>query len=252
MISGPAGAPALLLSNSLGTTHEMWDAQASEWSRHYRVIRYDTRGHGRSPVSPGDYTIDQLGRDALAVLDKAGAKTAAVCGISLGGLTALWLGINAPDRITSLVAANTAARIGTVERWNDRIARVKNESMRAVADTLMGTWFTDDFRRREPATVARLHDMLATTPQQGYLGCCGALRDADLREAARGIRTPTLVVTGSFDASTPPAGAEDICSRVQGSRLVTLPSAHLSNVECAQEFNHQVGAFLAAAKGTHV
>jgi 3-oxoadipate enol-lactonase len=216
------------------------------------VIRYDTRGHGRSPVTPGDYTLDQLGHDALAVLDAAGATTALVCGISLGGLTALWLGVHAPERVTALVAANTAARIGTVDRWNDRIAKVRGEGMDAVADALMATWFTDGFRERDAETVARFHRMLATTPKDGYLGCCAALRDADLREAVRGIHVPTLVVTGSFDASTPPAGAHDICSRVQRARLLTLPSAHLSNVECAGEFTSQVGDFLAAAKGTHV
>ena len=120
------------------------------------------------------------------------------------------------------------------------------------SDLLMGTWFSDGFRQREPEVVARFHRMLAATPKDGYLGCCGALRDADLRESVRGIRAPTLVVTGSFDASTPPGGAQDICNRVRGSRLLTLPSAHLSNVECAREFTSQVGEFLAVTKGTHV
>jgi 3-oxoadipate enol-lactonase len=244
-VDGPADAPALLLSNSLGTTLEMWDAQAAEWSRMYRVIRYDTRGHGGSPVPPGDYTLDDLGRDALAVLDAAGAATARVCGISLGGLTAMWLGVNAPDRVTALVAANTAARIGTVERWNERIAKVRTEGMKAVADMLMSTWFTEGFRRRAPGVVAGFHRMLTASPRDGYIGCCAALRDADLREAIRTISAPALVVAGDFDASTPPAGAEDIHSRVRGSTLLRLPSAHLSNVECADEFTRQVGGFFA-------
>jgi 3-oxoadipate enol-lactonase len=223
----------------------MWDAQVAEWSRAYRVIRYDTRGHGGSQVPSGDYTIDALGRDALDVLDAAGAATARVCGISLGGLTAMWLGVNAPDRVTALVAANTAARIGTVERWTERIAKVRNEGMTAVADMMMGTWFTEGFRRREPEVIAGFHRMLAASPPDGYIGCCAALRDADLREAIRGITAPALVVAGDFDASTPPAGAEDIRSRIAGSTLLRLPSGHLSNVECAGEFTRQVGGFFA-------
>ena len=222
--------------------------RSAEWSRTYRVIRYDTRGHGRfggSSIPSGDYTIDDLGRDALAVLDAAGATTSLVCGISLGGLTAMWLGVNAPDRVTALVAANTAARIGTVVRWTERIAKVRQEGMAAVADMMMGTWFTEDFRRREPNVVAGYQRMLAASPPEGYIGCCAALRDADLREAVRGISAPTLVVAGQFDASTPPVGAQDICDRVPGSTLITLPSGHLSNIECAHEFTREVGVFLA-------
>ncbi len=249
-VDGPDHAPALLLSNSLGTTLEMWDAQVSDWSRTYRVIRYDTRGHGGSSIPSGNYTIDDLGRDALAVLDAAGTDTALVCGISLGGLTAMWLGVNAPERITAVVAANTAARIGTVERWTARIAKVRNEGMTAVADMMMGTWFTEGFCRRQPEVVAGFQRMLAASPPEGYVGCCAALRDADLREVVRGIRAPMLVVAGQFDVSTPPAGAEDICGRVEGSTLVTLPSGHLSNIECADEFTRCVGDFLAGCGTT--
>lgn len=249
-VDGPDDAPALLLSNNLGTTLEMWDPQIAEWSRTYRVIRYDTRGHGGSSAPAGDYAIDDLGRDALAVLDAAGATTSLVCGISLGGLTALWLGVNAPGRVVALIAANTAARVGTVERWTERIAKVRGEGMTAVADMAMGMWFTQDFRRREPGVVAGFHQMVAACQPEGYVGCCAALRDADLREEVRGIRTPTLVVAGELDTSTPPAGAEDIRSRISGSALITLPSAHLSNVECAREFTQQAGAFLAASRRT--
>lgn len=247
-VDGPDDAPALLLSNSLGTTLEMWDPQVTDWARAYRVIRYDTRGHGGSSAPAGDYTIDDLGLDALAVLDAAGATNSLVCGISLGGLTAMWLGVHAPDRVTALVAANTAARVGTVERWTERMAKVRGEGMTAVADMIVGAWFTETFRQREPATVSRFHRMVAGCPPDGYLGCCAALRDADLREAVRGIRAPTLVVAGEFDSSTPPAGAEDIRSRINGSTLIALPSAHLSNVECAREFTQQAGAFLAASR----
>lgn len=249
-VDGPDEASALLLSNSLGTTLELWAPQVPEWARTYRVIRYDTRGHGGSSAPAGDYTIDELGRDALAVLDAAGAATSLVCGISLGGLTAMWLGVNAPERVVALVAANTAARVGTVERWTERIAKVRGEGMTAVADMMMGAWFTEGFRRSDPEAVTRFHRMVATCPPEGYVGCCAALRDADLREAVRGIRAPTLVVASEFDTSTPPEGAQDIRSRISSSTLITLPSAHLSNVECAREFTQQAGGFFAASRST--
>jgi 3-oxoadipate enol-lactonase/4-carboxymuconolactone decarboxylase len=242
-VDGPADGPALLLSNSLGTTLELWDAQVAEWSRHARVIRYDTRGHGGSSVPPGDYTLDQLGQDALAVLDAAGARTAHVCGISLGGLTAMWLGVNAPNRVSSLIVANTAAKVGTVELWTARIAKVRNEGMTAIADLAMANWFTEGFRREQPDVVARFHAMVAACPPDGYAGCCAALRDADLREAITGIRARTMVIGGDQDPSTPLARSEEIQRSIPGAVLVTFPCAHLSNVELAHEFTWQGGAF---------
>ena len=242
-VDGPPTAPAILLSNSLGTTLEMWDPQADAWVRTWRVIRYDTRGHGGSTVVPGEYTIDDLGRDALAVLDAAGAKTAHVCGISLGGLTAMWLGVNAPDRVSSLIVANTAARIGTVQRWNERIEKVQHEGMGAIADMVMGTWFTDVFRKREPAVIERFHRMVASCSADGYIACSAALRDADLRDAVCRIRARTLVVAGEYDQSTPKANSEDIHTRITGSTLTTFPCAHLSNVECAADFTSRASVF---------
>lgn len=242
-IDGPPTAPAILFSNSLGTTLEMWDSQADTWARTWRVIRYDTRGHGGSTVVPGEYTIDDLGGDALAVLDAAGAKTAHICGISLGGLTAMWLGVNAPDRVSSLIVANTAARVGTFERWTERMDKVRREGMTAIADMVMGTWFTDAFRKREPVVIERFYRMVASCSPDGYIACCAALRDADLRDAVRGIRARTLVVAGDFDQSTPKANSEDIHERIAGSTMVTYPCAHLSNVECAADFTSRAGVF---------
>ena len=243
-VDGAAHAPALLLSNSLGTTLELWDAQVEDWSRDYRVIRYDTRGHGRSSVPKGDYTIDDLGRDALAVLDAAGAQTAHVCGISLGGLTAMWLGVNAPDRVNALIIANTAAKVGTAERWTERVAKLRNEGMTAIADLNMANWFTEGFRREHPEVVRRFHAMVSACPPDGYAGCCAALRDADLREAIKGIRARALVVGGEQDPSTPLAGSEEIQRSIAGARLITFPCAHLSNVERAEEFTARGGEFL--------
>ena len=150
---GAPGAPALLLINSIASTRDLWARQLEAFASAYRVIRYDARGHGQSSDPPGDYTIEQLGRDALAILDDAGAGTAHVCGISLGGLTAMWLGIHAPDRVRSLVLANTAARIGTVESWTERMALVREQGMTAVAELTIPRWFSPGFRERDPETV---------------------------------------------------------------------------------------------------
>jgi 3-oxoadipate enol-lactonase len=245
-VDGRDDCPALLLSNALGTTLELWDAQAEALSRTYRVIRYDTRGHGRSSVPAGDYTIGDLGRDAIAVLNGVGAATAYVCGISLGGLTAMWLGAYAPDRVKGLVLANTSARVGTPERWIERIEKVQLEGMAAVADMVIPNWFTLDYHRRNPGVVSRFHHMVASCSTAGYIGCCAALRDADLREEVRGIRAPTLIIAGELDPSTPLTAAEELRTRIAGSTLVTLPSAHLSNVEYAQAFIQHVDGFFAA------
>ena len=266
-IEGDPQAPALLLINSIGSTRDMWARQMPAFTTAYRVIRYDARGHGRSanvglgslsslsglgnnqdnPGNAGNppaYSLDQLGKDALAILDDAGVSAAHVCGISLGGMTAQWLGLNAPTRVQRLVLANTAARIGTVESWAERIALVHQKGMSAVADLAMERWFTPAFRERDPETVRAFRAMVQNCPPDGYLGCCAALRESDLRDSISGITAPTLLVASSADAATPPEGLEFIHQRVSRSTLVTLASAHLSNVECAEEFTTAVLDFL--------
>ena len=241
---GPPEAPPLLLINSIGSTRDMWARQMPAFTGRYRVIRYDARGHGGSSVPRGAYTLEQLGRDALAVLDAAGAGTAHVCGISLGGITAQWLGLNAADRIGRLVFANTAARIGTVDSWTERIQLVHQQGMSAVADMAMPRWFSPPFHQRDPETVHAFRAMLQNCPVDGYLGCCAALRDADLRDQVSHISAPTLLVASTADTATPPEGLAFIHDRVQGSELVTFDSGHLSNVECAGEFTAAVLDFL--------
>ncbi len=236
-VDGPENGPPVLLSNALGTTLDLWSAQVETFQRTFRVIRYDTRGHGQSSVPAGDYTLDQLGEDAVRVLDAVGAGTAHVCGLSLGGLTAMWLGVYHPSRVRGLVAADTAARVGTRERWIERAARARAEGMTAIADLNMPNWFTRAFREREPATVARFHRMVASCSPDGYIGCCAALRDADLRPAINRVRARTLVVAGDEDPSTPVADAEFICREIPGATLLTLNAAHLSNVECSGSFS---------------
>ena len=241
---GDAEAQVLLLINSIGSTREMWARQMPALTTSCRVIRYDARGHGVSSVPRGPYTLDQLGTDALAILDDAGATAAHVCGISLGGITAQWLGLNRPGRVKSLVLANTAARIGTVESWTERINLVHQKGMSAVADLAMERWFTPEFRERDPETVHAFRTMVQNCPADGYLGCCAAMRDADLRESISSITVPTLVIASSADTATPPDGLAFIHERVKRSELVTLDSAHLSNIERAEEFTDAVLEFI--------
>jgi len=246
-VDGPSNAHVILFINSIGTTRELWSRQAAALDDRYRVITYDARGHGRSSVPDGEYTIAQLGGDALAILDAEHADAAHVCGISLGGITALWLGVHAPDRVRTLTAANTAARIASIPFWTERIAFVKEKGMAALADITMLRWFTDAFRAREPQTVEQFRSMLASCVLTGYLGCCAALRDEDLREAIAAIRRPVLTVGGRVDAATPPEGVQFIHERIAGSKFVLLDSAHLSNVEQSEAFNEAFLTFVGAS-----
>jgi len=246
-VDGPSASPTILFINSIGTTRELWSRQVAALADRYRVITYDARGHGRSAVPQGEYTIAQLGGDALAILDAEHVDAAHVCGISLGGITALWLGLHAADRIRSLTAANTAARIASQQFWTERIASVKNAGMSPLADMTMLRWFTDAFREREPQTVQQFRSMLASCPPTGYLGCCAALREEDLREAIAAIRRPVLTIGGRADAATPPDGVEFIHERIPGSKLVLLDAAHLTNVEQSVAFNEALQEFVGAS-----
>jgi 3-oxoadipate enol-lactonase len=243
-IEGPEAAPACLLLHSLGTTSELWSPQRERFRHSFRVIRYDVRGHGRSQPAVGPYTLDQLGRDALAVLDAAGVERAHVCGVSLGGLTALWLAVHAPDRVGRIVAANTAARLGTKEAWSERIEVARTGGMAAVLNGGLARWFTDRFRERDPDTVEKFRSMLQRCRVDGYVGACAVLRDADLRQEISRISAETLVVTGRHDTATPPALGELIRSRVAAAQVLELDAAHLSNVEQAASFTAGVLDFL--------
>ena len=244
-VNGPAGAPPLLLVNSIGATRDvLWRRQVPELAGRFRVITYDTRGHGESEVPPGDYSLDDLGQDAVAVLDALDIDTAHVCGISMGGITALWLGVYAPSRVRSLVVANTAARIGSIQSWTDRVALVESEGMAGVARQAMPKWFTQAFREREPATVDAFRRMVESIAVPGYLGCCAALRTGDVRDAIATIAVPTVAIAGSEDALTPPAALAFIHEQIRGSQLVTLPCSHISNAELPAEFNAAVAGVL--------
>jgi 3-oxoadipate enol-lactonase len=247
-VDGPDGAPPVLMSNALGTTLDMWSAQVERLQSRFRLIRYDTRGHGRSSAPAGEYTLEELGEDAIHVLDAAGVDGAHVCGLSLGGLAAMWIAIFQPSRVRALVVADTAARIGTTERWVERATKARVEGMSAIADLNMNNWFTAAYREREPGTVARFQRMVAACSPDGYIGCCAALRDADLRESISRIRASTLVIAGDQDPSTPVTDAELISQRIPDATLLTLGAAHLANVEAADSFSRHLETFLELAE----
>jgi 3-oxoadipate enol-lactonase len=246
VLAGPDDAQAVVLSNSLGTDRGLWDEQIDALSRRYHVLRYDTRGHGASDASPGDYTLARLGRDVLSLMDHVGMARAHVGGVSIGGLTALWLGVHAPDRVRRLVLANTAARIGSAGAWADRMRRVEAEGLAGLADATMERWFTAGFRAARPRTVGRIRATLLGTSVAGYLGCCAALRDADLRADASQVRAASLVVTGTHDVATPPADGAFLARTIPGATLLELDAAHLSNIECAPAFTDAIVQFLSS------
>ena len=248
-IDGPADAPVLVLSNSLGTDLGMWDTQIPAWSEHFRVLRYDTRGHGGSLVTDGPYRIEQLGADVLALLDALDIRQAHFVGLSMGGLIGQWLGINAGQRLNKLVVCNTAAKIGDPSIWNPRIETVLRDgaaAMVALRDASIARWFTPDFAETHPAAAKKITDMLAATSPQGYAANCAAVRDADFREQLASIKVPLLVIAGTEDAVTPPSGGHFIEEHVPGAEYAEFHAAHLSNVQAGDAFSERVMAFLTA------
>ncbi len=242
-LSGGQG-PVLVFSNSLGTDLSMWEPQMAQLAQRFRILRYDTRGHGQSSVTPGDYTIEQLGRDVLDLLDTLDLDRVHFCGLSMGGMIGMWLGINAPSRVRRLVLSNTAARIGNAEMWNARIATVRKEGMKPVAAAVIERWFTAEFRAAFPAEMAKAQNMLENTPPAGYAACCSAIRDMDQRDAVGQIKLPTLIIYGEKDPVAPAPDAEFMHAQIAGSAKVALNAAHLSNVEQPVAFTEAVSSFL--------
>jgi len=238
-VDGPDSAPAILFSNSLGTDHTMWEPQAAALAGRYRVVRYDTRGHGRS-TAPGDaFTVAQLGQDVIAILDALGIGQAAFCGLSMGGLTGMWLGIHAPQRFSHIVLANTAAKIGNADGWNTRIDTVLREGMAVMVAPSVERWFTPGFAATAERALDGLRDVLAGLDPRGYAASCAAVRDADFRESVASIQVPVLVIAGSQDPSTPAQEGRALADSIPGARFVELPAAHISSFE-------QPGRFTAA------
>ncbi len=243
-LSGALDGPVLMLANSLGSNLHMWDKVLSSLEKSLGILRYDMRGHGKSSVPSPPYSIDQLGSDLLLLIDHLSIDRVHLCGLSLGGLVSLWAGLHAPDRFERMIFANTAARIGTRDGWEQRIAMVQSSGMDGLALQTLERWFTPAYREQHPEEMETIRQMLAATNSTGYCGCCAALRDTDLRAEIAAIEKPCLVISGTHDPATPPTGLQAIHAALRNSTYVELDSSHLSAWEKAGEFADTVLAFL--------
>jgi len=236
-LEGMPEKPVLVLSHSIGTDHAMWSPQIPDLFSHFQVLRYDTRGHGASEVTQGEYSIEMLGRDVLGLADSLGVRKFAFCGLSLGGAIGQWLAVNAADRLTSLVLANTSPKFGERSNWETRIKIVGEGGMAAIVDMVMQRFFSPQTLANSNAYTSMVKLMLLGTDPAGYAGCCAALRDFDSREMLRNINVPTLVIFGDRDVSTPWGGNGEVLAReITNARSVQLPAAHLSNLERPRSF----------------
>lgn len=243
-IDGLDHAPVIIFSNSLGTDHHMWDEQVAYFKENYKVVRYDTRGHGQSDVIENS-TLANLGEDVLDILDALNITKAHFCGISMGGITGLWLGINAADRFESITVANSAAKIGQAEAWLTRAYQVEKEGLADLVKTTHTRWFSESFDYQHDDLAQRTIQSLAATPAQGYAASCRALADADVRTDLVEIRIPTLLICGAKDPVTTLQDGEFMQSKIQGSELQSIEASHLSNIECPVAFSQILAKFIA-------
>jgi 3-oxoadipate enol-lactonase / 4-carboxymuconolactone decarboxylase len=255
-LTGTPNSPVLIFSNSLGSEMMMWDELIPYLLPYFRVLQHDTRGHGGSPVTPGPYTIAQLGQDVIELMDHLSIEQAYFCGLSMGGLIGQWLGVNKPDRIRKLVLSNTGAKIGDDERWNGRIQTITDKGLDAIVDDTMERWFTEEFRNSNPQRVAETHTMFLRSPIDGYAACCAAIRDADFREALARILAPTLVITGDEDPVTNVEQAEFLTNHIPNAQLKVLHARHLASTELPAQYAQTLIHFLVGEttfeQGMHV
>jgi len=243
-VEGRDGGPTLMLSNSLGCTLQMWEPQMKALTQVFRVVRYDRRGHGKSQVPDGPYSMERFGKDVLAILDDLNIEKTHWCGLSMGGMVGQWLGANAPERMGKIILANTTCYYPDPTNWHNRIKAVSEGGLAAIADTVIAGWLTADFRERAPQAAENLKAMLLATPVKGYLACCEALSRLDQRELLPKIKSPTLVIAGRHDMGTTVANGEFIRSRIPGASMTILDAAHISNVEQPHAFTDAVVGFL--------
>lgn len=242
---GDAAKPVLVLSNSIGTTLHMWDGQVGELSRHFRVLRYDFRGHGGSSAPAGAYSLDRLGRDVIELLDTLGLGRVHFLGLSLGGFVGQWLGIHAPERIDRLILSNTSSHLSPASYFDERIAVVRQApDMSETAEMFLNNWFPARMVAANEPVIEEFRTMLLAIDRSGLAGLFAAVRDADLRRTVALINRPTLVIAGEHDTVTAASHSELIAAAVPGAKLVVLPAVHLSNVEYPAEFIKAVLAFL--------
>jgi 3-oxoadipate enol-lactonase len=243
-VEGRQDAPVLMLSNSLGTNLHMWDDQVAPWTRDFRLVRYDRRGHGRSSVPKGPYSMERLGRDVLGVLDGLGIQRISWCGLSMGGMVGMWLGANAANRIDKLILSNTAAYFPDQTIWDGRIKMVRDKGLEGIVDANMERWFTKAFRERASAAMAKMREMFLATKVDGYVGCGEAIRDMDHRPLLAKINAPTLVIAGKHDPATTLAAGEFIKQHIPGAEIAVLDAAHISNLEQPELYTDTVLKFL--------
>ncbi len=247
LIEGPEGAPVVMLSNSLGTSLAIWDAQAAYLRSKYRVLRYDTRGHGLTDAPPAGevgYTITQLADDAIALVKALGLKRVHFGGLSIGGMLGQNFAARAPQLVASLMLVDTASIMPGVA-WDERIAAIRKSGIEAVADATMQRWFTPRFHAQQPDALKGIRNMLVRTPAEGYIGCAYAIRGMDLHEDDAKIVCPTLIVVGDEDPATPVASARALNTAIKGSKLVIVPqAAHIVTVEQPAALSRALGEFL--------
>jgi 3-oxoadipate enol-lactonase len=247
-VEGREDGPPLVFVNSVGADLAMWDPQVADLGEELRMVRYDARGHGASPVPPGPYSLADLGGDLVALLDRLGIERASLCGVSLGGATAIWTAINHPERVERLLVCFSAARFGEPEAWHERAALVRAEGMEAVADATVGRWLTAATVAERPDLVARMREMIAATPAEGYASCCEALAGIDLRDQLGAIAAPTLVVSGSEDPATPPENGRFLALNIPGASFVELAdAAHLGSYERHEAVDELIRSHLLGA-----
>lgn len=240
-VDGGGDRAALVLSGSLATTLEMWDPQMPSLIERFRVIRYDLRGHGRSPAGAAPFGVEDLGADLVGLLDRLGLERAHLCGLSLGGMATMWVAATAPERVDRLVLCATSTRIGTRQSWGERAAAVRAGGMASIADTVLGIWFTPGFRARRADDLDRFRGMLLSTDPDVYAACCDLLGRTDLADRLSSIRARTLAIAGSEDPSTPPEHARSLAAGIRGARTAVIDgAAHLVNVERPAEFDRAV------------
>ena len=246
-LQGNAGRPVLILSHSIGTDQAMWELQIGDLLPHFQILRYDTRGHGASEATTGEYSIEMLGKDILALADALEISQFAFCGLSLGGAIGQWVAVHAPERVTHLVLANTSAQFIPRANWETRIAAVVKGGMSAVVDVAMERFFSPDTLAKQNPNVASIRSVFLGTDPVGYLGCCAALRDMNHVDLLRQIKSPTLVISGERDIATPWSGHGEMLAReIPGAKTVHLAAAHLSNIERPHSFTTALFGFLLA------
>jgi 3-oxoadipate enol-lactonase len=243
-VEGRDGGPTIMLSNSLGATMQMWEPQMAALTKLYRVVRYDRRGHGKSGVPAGPYSMERFGKDVLAILDDLNIEKVHWCGLSMGGMVGQWLGANAPERIEKLILANTSCYYPDPTNWLNRIKAVKEGGLAPIADAVIAAWLTADFRERAPQITQRMKAMLIASPPEGYIACCEALSTLDQRDLLPSIKAPTLVIAGRHDLSTPVEASVYIRSHIPNASMTLLDAAHISNVEQSHNFTEAVVGFL--------